>query len=195
YALEPTLATPARASRSPISALPISLSLRPLRLSFFFLKATAPPETYTLSLHDALPIWPRRGPRARVRRRGSRQGCPHRRAGVADDELGHDRSDRQVLHERRAHRAHLGELLEADDRRRHEEQVAVGEGVEDGVRSDPLGVVGPARVPVRRLPLGDGGDEEPGVVPARLDLRGDPVRAVAQQVAAEDETVREQDLA
>src|SRR5699024_12859521 len=85
YALEPTLATPARASRSPISALPISLSLRPLRLSFFFLKATAPPETYTLSLHDALPIWPRRGPRARVRRRGSRQGCPHRRAGDAGD--------------------------------------------------------------------------------------------------------------
>src|SRR4030043_2225086 len=38
--------------------------------SFFFLKDTAPTEIYTLSLHDALPIWPScaaRAPRPRSR--------------------------------------------------------------------------------------------------------------------------------
>src|SRR5437763_2413732 len=36
----------------------MALSIRPLlRLSFFFFTATATTEIYTLSLHDALPIW------------------------------------------------------------------------------------------------------------------------------------------
>src|SRR2546422_10833797 len=32
------------------------------RSSFFFFNDTATTEIYTLSLHDALPIWPRHGP-------------------------------------------------------------------------------------------------------------------------------------
>src|SRR5258708_19847417 len=32
--------------------------MRPLRSSFFFFNDTATTEIYTLSLHDALPIWP-----------------------------------------------------------------------------------------------------------------------------------------
>src|SRR5688572_31905299 len=50
---------------------------RPLRYSDAF---TAPPETYTLSLHDALPIFP-----ARAGRGGVRSG--HRRAGRSAADL------------------------------------------------------------------------------------------------------------
>src|SRR5476651_2913364 len=43
---------------------------------FFFFNDTATTEIYTLSLHDALPIWPaRRSPR---RRRGTWPTCPSR---------------------------------------------------------------------------------------------------------------------
>src|SRR3712207_9028740 len=59
---------------------------------FFFFNDTATTEIYTLSLHDALPIWPRRGTRrgghrCRVgvpptqRRRGARTGRPARARG------------------------------------------------------------------------------------------------------------------
>src|SRR5205823_13967154 len=41
-------------------------------LLFFFFNAPAPPAIYTLSLHDALPIWPR-APAA------ARRGCGERR--------------------------------------------------------------------------------------------------------------------
>src|SRR5206468_10736508 len=41
--------------------IPLSITLLYTTFSFsslFFFNATAPPEIYTLSLHDALPIWP-----------------------------------------------------------------------------------------------------------------------------------------
>src|SRR2546427_6594138 len=46
----------------------------PRTLSFFFFNDTATTEIYTLSLHDALPIWP---PDAEARR-------PHERAGALE---------------------------------------------------------------------------------------------------------------
>src|SRR2546426_1960930 len=42
---------------------------------FFFFNDTATTEIYTLSLHDALPIWRRPQARARLRRRG--RELPH----------------------------------------------------------------------------------------------------------------------
>src|SRR3712207_8634005 len=59
---------------------------------FFFFNDTATTEIYTLSLHDALPIWPRarRQPWRKSRRRGrwggadlTARGRSHRRAGLA----------------------------------------------------------------------------------------------------------------
>src|SRR5690348_17955273 len=43
-------------------------------VSFFFFTDTATTEIYTLSLHDALPIWVRRADEGRVRRAGRRSG-------------------------------------------------------------------------------------------------------------------------
>src|SRR5437868_15544582 len=50
-------------------------------VSYFFFHITAPPEIYTLSLHDALPIYrdrrrlqPGEGPGRAVRRRGAGEG-------------------------------------------------------------------------------------------------------------------------
>src|SRR5699024_12778783 len=40
------------------SLIPISLPADPSAHFFFFFNAPAPTEIYTLSLHDALPIWP-----------------------------------------------------------------------------------------------------------------------------------------
>src|SRR3712207_7115774 len=45
---------------------------------FVFFNDTATTEIYTLSLHDALPIWSRT-PRRRRRRRRPRRRCPDRR--------------------------------------------------------------------------------------------------------------------
>src|SRR3712207_8936483 len=47
----------------------------------FFFNDTATTEIYTLSLHDALPISPRRGPRSRWTR--SRRGCATATGGRA----------------------------------------------------------------------------------------------------------------
>src|SRR5256885_17170996 len=38
------------------------MSFRPLSTTFFFFNDTATTEIYTISLHDALPIYPPRGP-------------------------------------------------------------------------------------------------------------------------------------
>src|SRR2546430_10274254 len=43
---------------------------------FFFFNDTATTEIYTLSLHDALPIWPRGRRRSRARPCGSRARAP-----------------------------------------------------------------------------------------------------------------------
>src|SRR5438105_11590469 len=62
--------------------------LRISLLSAFFLSDAAPPEIYTLSLHDALPIWrghrrlPARAGAAALRDRGSDQA--HAGAGLPD---------------------------------------------------------------------------------------------------------------
>src|SRR2546422_1819231 len=68
--------------------LPLSISMHThcFSLLFFFFNDTATTEIYTLSLHDALPIWPcprRRGGTARCRHRPrpgrfSRARCPRR---------------------------------------------------------------------------------------------------------------------
>src|SRR5256885_6918078 len=61
--------------------------LDPLMSSFFFFNDTATTEIYTLSLHDALPIWlrpsrprPSRGA-GRARRGGAGGAAQHRRGG------------------------------------------------------------------------------------------------------------------
>src|SRR5438093_4401712 len=54
--------------------------------NFFFFNDTAPTEIYTLSLHDALPIYPERG------RQGPR-GRPSPRGGGAPRERGDGRSE------------------------------------------------------------------------------------------------------
>src|SRR5205085_11015828 len=61
----------------------------------FFINDTAPTETYTLSLHDALPI-SQRAPRAPPRRR---PGCRTGRAG-ADSRRRHGRRCRRVARAR-----------------------------------------------------------------------------------------------
>src|SRR5438067_7996005 len=48
---------------------------------FFCFNDTAPTEIYTLSLHDALPIWRRRAAARRVRGRRLRRPGPRRRVG------------------------------------------------------------------------------------------------------------------
>src|SRR2546422_9628682 len=58
---------------SPLSILFFSyICLRDPSSSFFFFNDTATTEIYTLSLHDALPIWLRSD--ARLRRAGARAG-------------------------------------------------------------------------------------------------------------------------
>src|SRR5689334_24792907 len=47
---------------------------------FFFFNDTATTEIYTLSLHDALPIWPVRSSRSRTSSSRSTRGCPPRSA-------------------------------------------------------------------------------------------------------------------
>ena len=47
-----------------------------MRCFFFFLKDTATTEIYTLSLHDALPIWGNTGQRDTIDSRSSRHSCP-----------------------------------------------------------------------------------------------------------------------
>src|SRR5436190_20278926 len=48
----------------------------PLSFSFFFFNDTATTEIYTLSLHDALPIWLSRGDRASPHSLSARRGVP-----------------------------------------------------------------------------------------------------------------------
>src|SRR5206468_11194626 len=60
------------------SALSLSFSCTPLSFSFFFFSVPAPPEIYTLSLHDALPIY---GLSDRAHDRRARHPCERRRAG------------------------------------------------------------------------------------------------------------------
>src|SRR5262245_64427208 len=57
---------------------------------FFFFSGTAPAGIYTLSLHDALPIWRHRpaGRRRQARRRAQRPGRP---GGAAVGRAGHGR--------------------------------------------------------------------------------------------------------
>src|SRR5690349_24465776 len=57
---------------------------------FFFFNDTATTEIYTLSLHDALPIWPqvRRQAHARDQRRRGRHGHHRLLAGGAPDRQG-----------------------------------------------------------------------------------------------------------
>src|SRR5690554_7232067 len=66
----------------------LSTSLLLFRI-FFFFNDTAPPEIYTLSLHDALPIWPWSG-RAVLERcsagRGSGLPAAHRCSGQRSEE-------------------------------------------------------------------------------------------------------------
>src|SRR5437763_11117132 len=50
---------------------------------FFFFTATATTEIYTLSLHDALPIWPRAGAGAEPPRRSDARGAAGRRPRAA----------------------------------------------------------------------------------------------------------------
>src|SRR3712207_7495072 len=53
-------------------------------LCYFFFNDTATTEIYTLSLHDALPIWKDPGsPRVREQHRIPRRDQPNRRAGPA----------------------------------------------------------------------------------------------------------------
>src|SRR3712207_9298511 len=59
-------------------------------LFFFFFNDTATTEIYTLSLHDALPIWPR----AARRRPGPRAGAHPPRRRRAAGGLGHRDQDR-----------------------------------------------------------------------------------------------------
>src|SRR5256886_2956226 len=63
-------------------------------LFFFFFNDTATTEIYTLSLHDALPIWYRLDPRRRGGRDGGRHGG-HARAGVPAPHAQHDRLARR----------------------------------------------------------------------------------------------------
>src|SRR5205807_9980682 len=80
-------------------------------LYFFFFTAPTPPEIYTLSLHDALPIW------EGLRRRSGRDG----------DHPGRDRSGRglpgglqgcgEVAHRIRGHRPREGRRGQASARR------------------------------------------------------------------------------
>src|SRR5205807_8442606 len=57
----------------------------------FFFTAPATTEIYTLSLHDALPIY--RGQRARERAGGARGGTAPSGAGAHRPRLGHGRAD------------------------------------------------------------------------------------------------------
>src|SRR5690242_21183607 len=54
--------------------------MSPLVSFFFFFNDTATTEIYTLSLHDALPIWPQRHGAGRPRGGGPRRGGPLRAA-------------------------------------------------------------------------------------------------------------------
>src|SRR5215217_8332946 len=55
-----------------------------LPFSFFFFNDTATTEIYTLSLHDALPIWPRRAPRDPPPAPSERRRAAAHRGVVAD---------------------------------------------------------------------------------------------------------------
>src|SRR2546426_12312951 len=52
------------------TAWPLTLTCVHSLSSLFFFNDTATTEIYTLSLHDALPIWTAPAPRSRLRRRG-----------------------------------------------------------------------------------------------------------------------------
>src|ERR1039457_1539817 len=56
---------PGPRDRVPTRPVAVDVSVRDRRLKFFFFNDTATTEIYTLSLHDALPIWFRRRPSAR----------------------------------------------------------------------------------------------------------------------------------
>src|SRR5262249_59255397 len=85
--------SPHRAHPRTNPLLPLPASLRaprlPLALLFFFLNDPAPPDISTLSLHDALPIFPPRARRGSPRAAGDlgpRLPRGHRRAGERSEE-------------------------------------------------------------------------------------------------------------
>src|SRR5438309_5837806 len=101
---------------------------------FFFFNGTATTDIYTLSLHDALPIWPHRQPRDRgatlPRRDGTRPGAARepRRGRAAGRRGGSGRRDRP----RRVARRHAGREGGEDgggagDRARRRAGTAAGE--------------------------------------------------------------------
>src|SRR5699024_12814729 len=76
-----------------------------LSFSSFFFSATATTEPYTLSLHDALPIWSG-APRSRRTARWPRARCvrPHpRRPGPSRSASGPGRSDRKSTRQNSSH--------------------------------------------------------------------------------------------
>src|SRR2546430_14352370 len=76
-----------------------------IKFIFFFFNDTATTEIYTLSLHDALPIFEQHGPR---------QGLSQLRA--ADPVLAHDVDDALDPEVDEAHRG-LGEVVDHGDRK------------------------------------------------------------------------------
>src|SRR5438034_9470831 len=62
-------------------------------LFFFFFNDPAPTEIYTLSLHDALPIWGRRGPRIRASRSSCARHAYARSILQVGGRVDHDRSE------------------------------------------------------------------------------------------------------
>src|SRR5438094_7958899 len=74
---------------------------------FFFFNDTATPEIYTLSLHDALPIFSKDGRRHRVSRHPSRLarlGEPHEGACSVFSAILRDASDRKSTRLNSSHR-------------------------------------------------------------------------------------------
>src|SRR5215475_6829100 len=63
---------------------PVLPCLTSVRHGFFFFNDTATTEIYTLSLHDALPIWSTLTARSRRTARGSASIPPRRWAGCSD---------------------------------------------------------------------------------------------------------------
>src|SRR6202521_5900567 len=60
----------------------VAARVRSVTAIFFFFNDTAPPEIYTLSLHDALPIWPGPGNAPRRSRGRHPAGPGHRRSSI-----------------------------------------------------------------------------------------------------------------
>src|SRR5690242_21479868 len=77
-------------------------------LSFFFFNAPATTEIYTLSLHDALPIWscPRHGPPSTPRSM-HRSPCPPRRSPCPPRRSGPQRSARPDRKSTRLNSSHM----------------------------------------------------------------------------------------